>query len=83
MSRQRSGGGFPALATAKASAGLGASSGGDSVERGLADLYRQILGVDSVGPRDDFAVLGVVCGVFRPFFEQEPAPPAADDATLA
>lgn len=24
-----------------------------------------------VGPRDDFAVLGVVCGVFRPFFEQE------------
>ena len=25
-----------------------------------------------VGPRDDFAVLGVVCGVFRPFFEQEP-----------
>jgi repressor LexA len=26
-----------------------------------------------IGPRDDFAVLGVVCGVFRPFFEQEPA----------
>lgn len=26
-----------------------------------------------VGPKDDFAVLGVVCGVFRPFFEQEPA----------
>ncbi|MGH7677648.1 MAG: transcriptional repressor LexA [Gemmatimonadaceae bacterium] len=25
-----------------------------------------------VGPREDFAVLGVVCGVFRPFFEQEP-----------
>lgn len=24
-----------------------------------------------VGPRDDFAILGVVCGVFRPFFEQE------------
>jgi repressor LexA len=23
-----------------------------------------------VGPRDDFAVLGVVCGVFRPFVEQ-------------
>jgi len=36
-----------------------------------------------VGPRDDFAVLGVVCGIFRPFFEQEPAPPAADDPTLA
>ena len=27
-----------------------------------------------VGPRDDFAVLGVVCGVFRPFFEKEPEP---------
>jgi repressor LexA len=25
-----------------------------------------------VGQRDDFAVLGVVCGIFRPFFEQEP-----------
>lgn len=25
-----------------------------------------------VGPGDDFAVLGVVCGIFRPFFEQEP-----------
>ena len=24
-----------------------------------------------VGPRDDFAVLGVVCGIFRPFFEQQ------------
>ena len=24
-----------------------------------------------VGPRDDFAVLGVVCGVFRPYFEQD------------
>lgn len=27
-----------------------------------------------VGPRDDFAVLGVVCGVFRPYYEQEPQP---------
>ena len=27
-----------------------------------------------VGPTSDFAVLGVVCGVFRPFFEQEPPP---------
>ena len=25
-----------------------------------------------VGPTDDFAILGVVCGVFRPFFDQEP-----------
>jgi repressor LexA len=27
-----------------------------------------------VGSRDDFAVLGVVCGVFRPFMEQTPQP---------
>jgi repressor LexA len=27
-----------------------------------------------VGPRDDFAILGVVCGVFRPYWEQEPSP---------
>jgi repressor LexA len=25
-----------------------------------------------VGPRDDFAILGVVCGVFRPFSETSP-----------
>jgi repressor LexA len=25
-----------------------------------------------VGPNDDFAVLGVVCGVFRPYWEQDP-----------
>jgi repressor LexA len=34
-----------------------------------------------VGPRDDFAILGVVCGVFRPFFEQEP--PARTEETAA
>ncbi len=27
-----------------------------------------------VGPRDDFAVLGVACGVFRPFWEEDPVP---------
>ena len=27
-----------------------------------------------VGPRDDFAVLGVVCGVFRPFMEEHEQP---------
>ena len=27
-----------------------------------------------VGPQDDFAVLGVVCGVFRPFMEQTTQP---------
>jgi repressor LexA len=25
-----------------------------------------------ISPRDDFAILGVVSGIFRPFFEQEP-----------
>lgn len=32
-----------------------------------------------VGPRSDFAVLGVVCGVFRPFYEQEPPPTFAEE----
>ncbi len=32
-----------------------------------------------VGPRDDFAVLGVVCGIFRPYFEQEPLPKIMDE----
>jgi repressor LexA len=27
-----------------------------------------------LGPDDDFALLGAVCGVFRPYFEQEPTP---------
>jgi repressor LexA len=38
-----------------------------------------------VGPRDDFAVLGVVCGVFRPFSEREPQPTMliADDQLSA
>jgi len=37
-----------------------------------------------VGPRDDFAVLGVVCGVFRPFMERElqPTLPTTADAEL-
>lgn len=35
------------------------------------------------GPGDDFAVLGVVCGVLRPFFEQEPAPTVIDEATAS
>jgi repressor LexA len=26
-----------------------------------------------IGAHEDFAILGVVCGIFRPFFEQEPA----------
>src|SRR5262245_2032329 len=25
-----------------------------------------------VGPRDDISILGVICGVFRPFYEREP-----------
>src|SRR5674476_1032633 len=37
-----------------------------------------------VGPKDDFAVLGVVCGVFRPFMEQTPQPtlPVASDQSI-
>lgn len=34
-----------------------------------------------VGPGDDFSVLGVVCGVFRPFYEQEPPPTIIDEHT--
>ena len=38
----------------------------------------------AVGPRDDFAVLGVVCGVFRPFMEQtiQPSLPVPADAEI-
>jgi repressor LexA len=32
-----------------------------------------------VSPKTDFAVLGVVCGVFRPFYEQEPPPTFVDE----
>jgi repressor LexA len=32
-----------------------------------------------VGSRNDFSVLGVVCGVFRPFFEKEPEPVLSDE----
>jgi repressor LexA len=37
-----------------------------------------------VGPRDDFAVLGVVCGIFRPFMESnvQPTLPTTADAEL-
>lgn len=37
-----------------------------------------------IGPSDDFCVLGVVSGVFRPFWEQEPVPnvPAEEPAGL-
>jgi repressor LexA len=36
-----------------------------------------------VGPQEDFAVLGVVCGVFRPFFEQEPPPSFPLEGTVS
>jgi len=36
-----------------------------------------------VGPKEDFGVLGVVCGVFRPFFEQEPQPTFAPEEAEA
>jgi repressor LexA len=35
-----------------------------------------------IGPNDDFRVLGVVTGVFRPFWEQEPPPTLPLDETL-
>jgi repressor LexA len=35
-----------------------------------------------LGPRDDFAILGVVCGVFRPMYDQ-PLQPATAEETLA
>ncbi|MBV9493488.1 MAG: hypothetical protein JOZ54_04530, partial [Acidobacteria bacterium] len=36
----------------------------------------------NVGPNDDFKVLGVVTGVFRPFWEQEPAPTMPVDESI-
>lgn len=38
-----------------------------------------------VSTKDDFSILGVVCGVFRPFFEQEPPPTLAaeEPATIS
>jgi repressor LexA len=45
-------------------------SGSSVVLEGANDDARAV----EVGPRDDFAVLGVVCGVFRPFWEQEAQP---------
>lgn len=37
-----------------------------------------------VGPKDDFAVMGVVCGVYRPFWEQVPTPTIAlEDQTVS
>jgi repressor LexA len=32
-----------------------------------------------LGPKDDFAILGVVTGVFRPFYDQPQTPAALDD----
>jgi repressor LexA len=39
--------------------------------------------VIEVSPKEDFAVLGVVCGVFRPFWEQEPPPTIVEDELQA
>ena len=38
-----------------------------------------------IGPHDDFKILGVVCGVFRPFWEQQPQPTIqqADDLPVS
>ena len=54
--------------------------GGTVVLEPANDAERAI----EVGPRDDFAVLGVVCGVFRPFMEQaiQPTLPVPADAEI-
>jgi repressor LexA len=54
--------------------------GGTIVLQPANDADRAI----EVGPRDDFAVLGVVCGVFRPFMEStvQPTLPTTADAEL-
>jgi repressor LexA len=36
-----------------------------------------------IGPKQDFGVLGVVCGVFRAFYEQEPPPTLAEEEPQA
>jgi repressor LexA len=36
-----------------------------------------------IDPNNDFAVLGVVCGVFRPYWEQEPAPTVTSEESTA
>ena len=35
-----------------------------------------------VSPQQDFAVLGVICGVFRPFFEQEQVPRELEEVAV-
>jgi repressor LexA len=45
-----------------------ARRGGRTVLQAANPAERDI----EVGPADDFGVLGVVCGVFRPFFENHP-----------
>ena len=54
--------------------------GGTVVLEPANELERSI----EVGPKDDFAVLGVVCGVFRPFMEStmQPTLPSTADAEL-
>jgi repressor LexA len=55
--------------------------GGTIVLQPANDAERAI----EVGPKDDFAVLGVVCGVFRPFMEstvQPTLPVSAETAEL-
>ena len=54
--------------------------GGTIVLEPANDAERAI----EVGPKDDFAVLGVVCGVFRPFMETTPQPilPVAADTEI-
>jgi repressor LexA len=34
-----------------------------------------------ISPQHDFSVLGIVCGVFRPFWEHEPPAPTGNGPT--
>jgi len=36
-----------------------------------------------VSPSDDYSTLGVVCGIFRPFWEQDPVPTLSTDENIA
>lgn len=67
---------------------VAARIGGRAVVRMLTHRGAQIVleaggaGVPpiEVGPHDDFAIVGVVCGVFRPYVEAEPEMPEVEEA---
>ena len=46
----------------------------DAWERAILALLGPGKGLGDVNPNDDFAVLGVISGVFRPFFDKQSMP---------